>query len=229
MAVTEIAQLSIKNSSKNPNADKIPSRALDNLRHAISEQAKFSGHPVALLQCQNNPSLLFLVGGWESVSYHMDEWIPGPINQGLLKLLSEHVDVKFMFHLDAEPLAAFEAVRNPGGESSAVSVLARYVVKDGQKPLYEGILRDKFDNEGSRKLSRAFYGWRADLGFVADGNGPKMQDVANTVVILTADTGETTRSGVPIQESLEVNAEEMDARFVKVISLANVPEQDRTQ
>lgn len=110
----------------------LPPELLKKLHRAITAQAAFSKYPVALLQCHENLSQIYLIGGWFSISQHMDDWIPGETNQELIKSLGEHLDVKWMFHVDCEPRAVLDKLVKNSKSGVAVGI-SRYFVKEGKK------------------------------------------------------------------------------------------------
>lgn len=197
MPVTELALLKMVGVSTHdiPSDGGIPTERYQILHKAMSEQAAYSGYPVALLQSTTDFAQIFLVGGWESVSHHMDDWILGPINQNLLKLLSSHVEVEWMFHLDLNPSQAFEAVHRDEGLETVPASLELYIVNEGQKSECEALLRDDGSEVESGEASRSFRGWRADSGYVPESARPDMREVGNMIVSFAA--GKNGQSLVP--------------------------------
>lgn len=208
--VTEIALCSIKNPQPSTVTDedlssRIPSEVRDLLHHAASEQAAYSGYPVTLLQCQEDPSLLFLIGGWNSVSKHMDEWIPEPINQGLMKALGDHVDIHWMFHVDAEPR-----------ERSKTSTIGRYTARDGTRALCDTQLRSVRDGSTARAFS---HGWRLDTGLIGDEKqaGSGIELVETTIVVFTvAGAEDEAKTLASVTEILETSTVKQEAYTVKM-------------
>lgn len=96
MAVTEIALLRFKS--------QVPSSATKQrlLLQVKKAQSEWSGYPVHFALQVEDPTLLYLFGGWDSVATHIREWIPSEINQSLLELLKDDITVEWMFHLDID-------------------------------------------------------------------------------------------------------------------------------
>lgn len=89
MAVTELALLRLRSDSS--------STTNEALTEVQAAQAAYSGYPVTFLQQIEDPSLLYLLGGWESVAKH-NEWIASETNQKFLEQLKDDVEVEWMFH-----------------------------------------------------------------------------------------------------------------------------------
>ena len=151
MPVTEIALLRMKRIPLT-HFDAYPwQEAPDTLLTAIAKQTTFSKYPVMLLQCLKVHDHVYLVGGWDSIERHMNEWIPGLVNQELLKSLEEDVEVKYMFHLDCEPNKARELI----GDGVRGCMVRRWKVEKGK------IVTDAADG--------VVIGTRLDQGFEAEG------------------------------------------------------------
>jgi quinol monooxygenase YgiN len=91
MAVTELALLHLRSDSS--------STTNEALTEVQAAQAAYSGYPVTLLRQTEDPSFLYLLGGWESVARH-NEWITSETNQKFLEQLKDDVEVEWMFHYD---------------------------------------------------------------------------------------------------------------------------------
>jgi hypothetical protein len=84
---------------------------LTNLKTAkeTMETASKTGLGFHFFRCIEQPSLVYLVGNWESVKQHMEEFIPSEANQQVLRLVKDQISVEWMFHVEMfEP--AFERV-----------------------------------------------------------------------------------------------------------------------
>lgn len=64
------------------------------------EAASKTGHGFHFFSCNEDASLIVLVGAWQSVKQHMEEFIPSDANQNLLQLLKDQISVEWMFHVD---------------------------------------------------------------------------------------------------------------------------------
>lgn len=129
-------------------------------------------HQVTLLDCSEDDSLVYLVGGWNSIDQHVTEWIPSSINQGLLSLLGDDVDVKWMFHLSCEPSDLVERViRGAIEQRKDVIEIGRYVVEESVKDEFERVWKanvrplEESVNEDAPRDSKREGGWRLDQGY----------------------------------------------------------------
>lgn len=138
MPITELALLTLPLSSTTNSPTAIPAPTIAALKHAAQAQATFSKHPVTLIHCIHDPSLIYLLGGWDSVAAHMDRWIPSSRNRELLReLKDEGVGVRWMVHVDVDPGLVGGLMRGSG------SVV--------------GVWRAEFEGLGDE-------GWRARVG-----------------------------------------------------------------
>ncbi|OMP82662.1 hypothetical protein BK809_0006972 [Diplodia seriata] len=97
MTVTELALLRLKSGAS---FDDPTLRA--SLQKAKRAMEDFTRQPFHYFVQIEDPSYLYIVGSWPSVTNHFEEWIPSPANQDLLELLKDQISVDFMFHLDVE-------------------------------------------------------------------------------------------------------------------------------
>ncbi|KAF9891806.1 hypothetical protein FE257_003287 [Aspergillus nanangensis] len=126
MAITELALLHLKT---HPELTPTIKSALES---GASAQAKFSSHPVHLYTQLEDPSYIYLLGGWQSVSQHMTEWIPSQTNQAIMASLAAEIEVVWMFHIDIEPQSEeTAAVTNP--LNAPVVAIARYFIPQSSR------------------------------------------------------------------------------------------------
>lgn len=197
MAVTEIALLQHKappsTTTTTSSTPPVFNVAIQNLTCGAQEQASFSHYPVALLRCHEDPSLIYLVGGWESVDQHMKEWIPGKTNRNLLELLGKDLDVKWMFHFDAEPAHIVDRlVKGTQGRGedcqNGVVAIGRHFAKDGQRDDFAKAFNENVDalEDFLGGRSKREGGWRVDRGFVADAaSDPDSDGIRDEFVLLS--------------------------------------------
>ena len=161
MAVTELSLLRILSPSARGRGE-LASHLLDHLRLAKDAMEKASGFKFYYLHCIEDPSIIFITGGWPSVQFHMEEWIPSAENQKLLKLMEREVDVEWMFHLDLDP----EDRKSLFGRK--VVAVGRYVVKEGERDdfmkVYDEINGKLVVIVRGEDMVKA--GWRIDRGYV---------------------------------------------------------------
>lgn len=159
MAITELACLRLLS----PTTATTPS-LLTHLKSVKEAQGFFSGHFVSHFHCLEDPSTIFLVGGWPSVQTHLKDWIPSKENQDLLQGLKDEVSVSWMWHIDLDPTARKLV------ETAKMIAIGRHNIKHGKREEFDGLgdvkcaLEESVGDKGCVKG-----GWRLDRGFLADG------------------------------------------------------------
>lgn len=95
MAITEIALLRLK--------AQVPSSSTKAmLQQAQWAQSEWSGYPLQFARQVEDSNYFYILGGWETLAAHNDEWIESKTNQKLLTELKDGVDVEWMFHVDVD-------------------------------------------------------------------------------------------------------------------------------
>lgn len=137
MAITELALVRLKSPDD--------SATRSGMLAAIKAQAAFSTFPVYLLAQIEDPSYIYIMGGWASTAVHMRDWIVSEANQRLLTALQDHVEVCWMMHVAIDPadwkrMAPLGASRADVGEldervplDSPVLAIGRYFIADGRR------------------------------------------------------------------------------------------------
>lgn len=125
MAVTEIALLKLLPSTTIRDPD-----LLSRLSKAKQTLEKASGHPFVFLSQREDPSFIYIIGTWSSVSYHQETFLPSPENQEILALVKGIVDVEWMFHLSHDGFQGSGASETMGRvvENRSALRLGRYFV-----------------------------------------------------------------------------------------------------
>lgn len=133
--ITELALFHLK-----PSTDRATIRR--ELSSAAKAQASYSKYPTYLFAQIEDPSYIYLLGGWSSVSAHMDDWIPSSTNQSLLASLKEKLDLVYLIHIELDPaeLGVFGSPVGGSGEvpivDAPVMAIGRYFLKTGQKEAF---------------------------------------------------------------------------------------------
>jgi hypothetical protein len=125
MAITELALLRLSPgvSSKDPSL-------LANLATAKKTMEDFTSLPFHCYSCVEDPSLVYIIGGWPNIEQHMESWISSPENQALLQLMKDQVQVEWMFHVNADPSTLpFD---------KPVLAIAQHFVGKDEKGVFEG-------------------------------------------------------------------------------------------
>ncbi|KAL4940076.1 hypothetical protein BDV06DRAFT_230592 [Aspergillus oleicola] len=130
MVVTELACLRLKNSL--PITDPSNANTHNNLLAGLKAQAEYTNANVSLLAQIEDPSYIYIIGQWESVTQHMDEWIPSPKNKDIMSGLSQDLELVWIQHLDLDTSEQTEGEiveRIPYLDS--VIAIARYFISPG--------------------------------------------------------------------------------------------------
>lgn len=119
MAVTEFAILSL---SSPPADGSLPTDFLARLTIAKNVLDKASGYSFHFFQQVEDPSLVYIIGRWNSVASH-ESFLPSDDNKQLLELLKEDIIISgiVLYHLDSD-------VYDMAGESGKKSVFEAPII-----------------------------------------------------------------------------------------------------
>lgn len=167
MAVTELALFHFKN---NQSIDSLENEAIKaQILLAIKAQALYASYPIYLLTQVEDPSYLYLLGGWDSVETHVEKWIPSKTNTDLLSGLQESLDVVWLQHLDVTPISQVpSSVNNEDGSSviplsAPVIAISRYSISPGKKEDFQSTYTaNKHHLDDFIKPRSIAGGWRMD-------------------------------------------------------------------
>ncbi|OGM47903.1 hypothetical protein ABOM_002773 [Aspergillus bombycis] len=133
--ITELALFHLK-----PSTDRAAIKR--ELSSAAKAQASYSKYPTHLFAQIEDPSYIYLLGGWSSVSAHMDDWIPSSTNQSLVASLKEKLDLVYMVHIDIDPaelgvfgLSAGRSAEVPIVDAPVIAI-GRYFLQSGKKEAF---------------------------------------------------------------------------------------------
>jgi hypothetical protein len=195
-SVTELALLSIP-------AGPLTTAQLTGLAEAKTAMERFSGQPFTFLLCQQhqissgpgkrrqqpgddnddpNQQYVFIVGGWPSVEFHMEKWIPSEENQALLRELGDvsvGVAIRWMWHVGMKREVVEKSVLGKG--KGATVRLWRGAVPSKKAEEADHVIRITGDHGGTGaahevgkgRLEGSVAGWRLDDGFLAEGEAEK--------------------------------------------------------
>jgi len=96
MVVTELAVLRL-----NPGTS--IEAITPNLSKAKQVMEAWGNKKFHYLQCAEDSSLVYIIGCWDSIEQHMNEFVSGEQNQELLELLKDQMTVASLTHLDLDP------------------------------------------------------------------------------------------------------------------------------
>src|SRR5438045_3317769 len=130
MTVTEIALLHILP------AHKISDQSIfSDLAHAIQVLRKASGYSFYLYQQIEDPHFLYILGTWQSVSYHRDIFLPSPENQSLLSLVKDRISVEWMFHVSNTNLSDITT-------DAQVIAIERHFINAGERQQFQNMFEE---------------------------------------------------------------------------------------
>lgn len=167
MAVTELVLFHFKN---NKGIDSPENKAVkEYILTAIKGQASYASYPVHLLTQVEDPSYLYLLGGWDSVETHVERWIPSKTNQDIMAGLQEDIEVVWLQHLDVTPIFQSPPSTYQEGGSSVVPLsapviaISRYFINPGKKDEFQSVYSaSKYHLDAFAKPWTIAGGWRLD-------------------------------------------------------------------
>jgi heme-degrading monooxygenase HmoA len=78
---------------------------LETLKAAKFSMEKVAGHTCHYYTQDEDPSLLYIIGEWESVKQHIEQWMPSKENRAVMDVLADKLEVIWMYHIDVQPSA----------------------------------------------------------------------------------------------------------------------------
>ncbi|EAS27791.3 uncharacterized protein CIMG_08995 [Coccidioides immitis RS] len=128
MPLTELALLHLKPTITVDNA-----ALQSSLRSAKHAMESFTGYPFHFFTQVEDPSYIYIIGNWTSLTQHVDQWIPSEKNQALLEALENLLTVEWMFHLDIDQLATKEGSEGIMPFSAPIVAIVRHFIAAGKK------------------------------------------------------------------------------------------------
>lgn len=167
MPVVELAQLRLKQNRKtvSPSVSK-------NLLKAKTVMEEASNYTFTYYHRVEDPSIIYIVGAWPSVDFHMQEFIPGAPNQELLELFKDDLSVEWMFHVELKPFV------NPLPVEREIIAIGRHFVKTEKVHDFETTFTAN-RHELESHIGGAEYvngGWRVDDGFDPESSGERDEE-----------------------------------------------------
>lgn len=92
---------------------------------------KASGFEFHYYRCVESPDIIYIIGAWPSVDFHMQDFIPSAANQDLLVLLKDLVVVEWMFHVDID-----QTKRKLPLDRTTVAI-GRHSIKAGERDRFQ--------------------------------------------------------------------------------------------
>ncbi|KAI5289436.1 hypothetical protein KEM54_003866 [Ascosphaera aggregata] len=134
------------------------------LRDAKLAMESYSQYPFYYyIQAADDVTFIYIIGAWDSLEQHYDDWIISNENKVFLERLKGKVDVEWLFHLSLD-YTENEASTPFGAPVISVS---RFIAKPGQKQAIDEAIAKDMMTALDIQPGEAFitYGWRLDLGY----------------------------------------------------------------
>jgi heme-degrading monooxygenase HmoA len=158
MAVTEIALLHLVQGVTIDDA-----HVRSKLAHARAVMQEYTGRTFYYLHQVEDPAYIYIIGEWDSLDQHTDNFIPSADNQATLESLKGLLSVDWLLHIDAAHADLPLPPSRMNMATASVYGLVRHFVKGGQRKKFQ----EAYDNE--KRHLQAFVtegkiggGWRVD-------------------------------------------------------------------
>jgi quinol monooxygenase YgiN len=136
MTVTEVALLRLQ-----PNITIHNTNIRSKLAHAKKVMQDYTGHTFYYFQQVQDSACIYVLGEWESLDQHWNEFIPSAENQEVLESLKGLMTVERLLHIDTThadlPLPKTDPMRDRALQDDPVMAIVRYFVKDEKKADFE--------------------------------------------------------------------------------------------
>lgn len=158
MAITEIALLHLS-----PGVTAHSPDLRSALSHAKMVMQSYTGRTFYYFQQAEDPSYIYIIGEWDSLHQHMNQFIPSAENQAVLQSLTDLLAVEWLLHIDVPHTELPLPASQPVHQGQTVLGIGRHFVKDGEKAEFQ----QTFENN-KRHLQdyvtqgRIGGGWRID-------------------------------------------------------------------
>lgn len=152
MPVTELALLHLP-----PSSLPLSPSLRSTLFSAKQAMESFTSHHFHFYTQLQDPAYIYIIGTWDSLSQHQDEWIPSERNQELLRELEGRVFVEWMVH--AELGGVVDEVVSLG---APVLGIERYFVSKGGRGVFESEMKEKMGVVEYIKPWRIGGGWMVE-------------------------------------------------------------------
>ncbi|KAL4874571.1 hypothetical protein BJY04DRAFT_203565 [Aspergillus karnatakaensis] len=170
MPVTELATLHLKNNL--PLDNPTNTHILSQLRSGLQAQAEYTNATTYLLTQIEDPNYIYILGQWDSVAQHVEEWIPSERNKAIMGGLADEVEVVGLEHLELGSLLPAKEEESDEGipYEAAVVGIGRYflspLTKVGFARTFGATKHHLKEFQGPRRITG---GWRVDKEVDDDG------------------------------------------------------------
>ncbi|KAL2842921.1 hypothetical protein BJY01DRAFT_216248 [Aspergillus pseudoustus] len=177
MPVRELACLQLKNNQ--PLTSPTNAAVLTKLRAGLKEQARYTNAAAHVLTQIEDPSIFYILGKWESVSQHVEEWIPSETNRAIMGGLAGDVELVWLQHLELNASAiATKSNERRDGEAEEDEILlaadvvaiGRYFILPEKKEAFERTFDETKHHLEAFNGGKGTWGaWREDRDVCAGG------------------------------------------------------------
>ncbi|KAI4924817.1 hypothetical protein J4E85_007934 [Alternaria conjuncta] len=118
-----------------------------NLSHAKTVLQNYTNRTFYYMQQISDPSCIYVVGEWDSLDQHLNDFIPSADNQALLESLKDYITVDSnLEHLDVPnaelPLPRGEVELERARRGEQVWSITHYTIKAGKREAFEVQFRE---------------------------------------------------------------------------------------
>ncbi|KAF2632036.1 hypothetical protein BU25DRAFT_138079 [Macroventuria anomochaeta] len=138
MTITEIALLHLSPYVTIDDAD-----LRSKLAHAKTVMQNYTGRTFYYLQQVEDPTYIYILGEWESLDRHMNDFIPSTDNLALLESLKNLLSVDWLLHINVPHADLPLPEAGTSKQKASVYSIVRHFVKDGHRELFQW----RFDTE----------------------------------------------------------------------------------
>lgn len=132
MTITEIALLHLS-----PDVTIDDTNFRSKLAHAKTVMQDYTGRTFYYLQQVEDPTYIYIIGEWDSLNQHMNDFIPGTENQTVLESLKGLMSVDWLLHIDVPRVDLPLPGPSTDKRKAAVYGIVRHFVEVGQNERFQ--------------------------------------------------------------------------------------------
>lgn len=158
MTVTEIALLRLSSGVSHNDTN-----LLSKLAQAKTIMQNYTARTFYYLQQVEDPTYIYVIGEWESLGQHMDDFIPGSDNQAVLESIKGLISVDWLLHIDVSHSDLPLASTGTNKQKDSVYAISRHFVKNGQRgDFWHTFDTEKYHLQDFVTNGKIGGGWRVD-------------------------------------------------------------------
>ncbi|KAJ8114776.1 hypothetical protein OPT61_g3422 [Boeremia exigua] len=158
MTITEVALLHL-----------LPNVVIDDtdLRSKLAQAKKimqnYTGRTFHYLQQVEDPAYIYIIGEWESLDQHMNEFIPSTDNQALLESLQGSLSVDWLLHIDVSHAGLPLTGKGATKQTAPTFAIVRHFIKGGERAQFQQTFdEEKHHLQDFVTEDKIGGGWRVD-------------------------------------------------------------------